>query len=89
MKKTCRTLGLAALAMMVSGCAATMSASDVYWARSLERARYQNTSSGVTAADRLHTVRQVVDQDARSLVDDIDYIFMWERPSRLSRWHNR
>jgi len=89
MKTISRTLGLAALAIIVSGCSATMSASDVYWSRSFERARNQNTSSGITAADRLHTVRQVVDQDSRALVDDLDYIFQWERPSRLSRWHNR
>lgn len=85
----CQTLGLVALAIMASGCAATVSASDVYWSRVFDRVRNQSAGTGQTAADRLHTVRQAADQDARSIVDDIDYIFMWDRPSRLSRWHNR
>lgn len=72
-----------------SGCAAMSSAQDVYWARSFDRARYQDTNSGQTAADRLHIVRRVVDQDARGMVDDLDFIMMWDRPSRLTRWHNR
>lgn len=90
MRKTWQVLGLIGLTLTTgAGCAATTSASDVYWARSYDRARYQNTNSGQTPADRLHTVRRVVDQDARSMVDDIDFIMMWDRPSRLSRWHNR
>jgi hypothetical protein len=42
-----------------------------------------------SAADRMHVQRQVANQDARALVDDLDMIFMTERPSRLSRSHNR
>ena len=89
MKIICRTLGLAVLALIASGCAATMSASDAYWSRTFDRARYQDTATGITAADRLHIIRQVVDQDSQALVDDFDYIFFLDRPSRLGRWHER
>ena len=70
------------------GCAA-MQAEGPYWARIGERAIYQDTDSTQTAADRLHMHRRVIDQDAKSLIDDIDVIMLRERPSRLSRWHNR
>lgn len=60
-----------------------------YWDYTGNRALFQVTNSSQTAADRMHTHRQVIQQDARSLIDDIDFILLRERPSRLSRWHNR
>lgn len=71
----------------LGGCA-LLPAEGVYWGRVVERARFQDTDSVQTPADRMHTFRRVVDQDARALVDDIDYILLRDRPSRLSRWHN-
>jgi len=60
-----------------------------YWDFTANRSIFQMTNSSQTAADRMHTHRQVIAQDARSLIDDIDFILLRERPSRLSRWHNR
>ncbi|NOX60209.1 MAG: hypothetical protein GXP29_15300 [Planctomycetes bacterium] len=60
-----------------------------YWGFTANRAIFQVNNSTQTAADRMHTHRQVINQDARSLIDDIDFILLRERPSRLSRWHNR
>lgn len=71
----------------LGGCA-LLPSEGVYWGRVVERARFQDTDSVQTPADRMHTFRRVVDQDARALVDDIDYILLRDRPSRLSRWHN-
>lgn len=60
-----------------------------YWDFTANRAIFQVTNSTQSAADRMHTHRQVIAQDARSIIDDIDFILLRERPSRLSRWHNR
>jgi len=73
---------------MVAGCSLA-GAEQVYWQRIVDRARFQNTNSVQTPADRMHTFQQVIDQDARALVEDIDYILLRDRPSRLSKWHNR
>ena len=62
---------------------------QAYWDFTGNRAIFQVNNSSQTAADRMHTHRQVINQDARSLIDDIDFILLRERPSRLSRWHNR
>lgn len=82
--------GFAALFLLTmgSGCA-LWGAEGAYWDRVFHKAMWQDTNSTQSAADRMHTQRQVVDQDARSLVDDFDWMTMRERPSRLSRWHNR
>jgi hypothetical protein len=39
--------------------------------------------------DHRHRVRQVMLNDERSLVEDLDVFFMTERPSRLNRWHSK
>jgi hypothetical protein len=31
----------------------------------------------------------VAEHDARALIEDLDLLFMTDRPSRLSRWHDR
>jgi hypothetical protein len=66
-----------------------MPAEFAYWERVTDRAIFQNTNSTQTPADRMHTHKKVIDQDARALIDDIDYIMLRDRPSRLSRWHDR
>ncbi len=89
MKK--RLIGLGVLALVVvssSGCALIPS-SNYYWGRRIHNAFTQNTDSVQSAAGRMHTLKWVADQDARGFVDDLDYIFLVDRPSRLSRWHNR
>ena len=91
MKK--RTTGLA-LGVMVLLTACTtgcfqLPTEKAYWDFTGNRAIFQVTNSSQSAADRMHTHRQVINQDARSLIDDIDFILLRERPSRLSRWHNR
>ena len=87
-KLVCATLGLGIMAVAVSGCA-TAGGEVAYWDRVFHKAAWQDTNSAQSPADRLHTQRQVVDQDARALIDDFDWMTMRERPSRLSRWHNR
>jgi len=39
--------------------------------------------------DHYHAVYDVAEQDRRALGDDLDLLFMTDRPTRLSRWHSR
>jgi len=80
-------LGLAVLLSSI-GCA-LIPTEQAYWDYRFEKAVTQDTNSVQSSADRLHTHRQVAAQDARAFVDDWDVVWMKDRPSRLSRWHNR
>ena len=90
MRRTIRAaLGVALLILMANSGCGLLVAEQAYWNQRAHKTFWQDTNSSQTPADRMHTQRQVVNQDARALVDDIDFILMRERPSRLSRWHNR
>ena len=39
--------------------------------------------------EHYHRVYQSVDQDRRALSEDLDVLFMTDRPTRLSRWHGK
>ena len=90
MRRTIRAaLGVALLILMANSGCGLLVAEQAYWKQRVYKTFSQDTNSSQSPADRMHTQRQVVNQDARALVDDIDFILMRERPSRLSRWHNR
>ena len=82
--------GLAGLlgVVILSGCAVTQG-SSVYWNEVGDRTVYQDTDSTQTPGGRLHTIKRSVDQDAKSIIEDIDYVTLTDRPSRLSQWHER
>jgi hypothetical protein len=44
---------------------------------------------GETSAEHRERVSTVADQDARALAEDLDLLFMTDRPTRLTRWHGR
>ena len=44
---------------------------------------------GETSEEHRERVSAVADQDARALVEDLDVLFMTDRPTRLTRWHGR
>lgn len=39
--------------------------------------------------DHEYSVVRVIRRDKLSLVEDLDLLFMTERPSRLNRWHSK
>jgi hypothetical protein len=80
--------GVAFLTLWCTGCGLHES-NKYYWDRRLHNSVTQNTNSVQSPDDRMHTLKTVADQDARAFVDDWDYMFLMDRPSRLSRWHNR
>jgi hypothetical protein len=42
-----------------------------------------------STGDHLHAINAVIDYDRRAMFGDLDLFFQTERPSRLSRWHDR
>ena len=80
--------GLGVVVALLAGCAA-MAADGVYWDRVAHKAVYQDTDSTQTPGERMNMFKRVVDKDAAAIVDDIDHILLRDRPSRLSRWHDR
>lgn len=49
----------------------------------------QGETLGETSAEHRERVSAVADQDARAIVEDLDLLFMTDRPTRLTRWHSR
>lgn len=88
MKKLAIAMLGGALLWIGAGCG-TIPANNAYWEYRLQKLSTQSSGTVETPGDRMHTLRQVANQDSRALVDDLDYFFMTDRPSRLSRWHNR
>lgn len=39
--------------------------------------------------EHFHTVSMSLEQDRRTLAEDLDLLFMTDRPTRLTRWHSR
>jgi hypothetical protein len=91
MRRLVRGALIAGLFVLVSstGCISQIPVEQAYWDRTLERSLFQEGSMTQSTADRMHLHRQVIDEDARAIIDDIDYVLLRDRPSRLSRWHNR
>ena len=42
-----------------------------------------------STGDHMHTISTVIDFDRRALFNDLDLLYQTDRPSRLSRWHDR
>ena len=46
-------------------------------------------TTGETPEEHRERVYRTLEQDRRMMADDLDLLFMTERPSRLTRWHSR
>ena len=90
MNRALHGLGLACLAaalVTLSGCA-SWSASQ----RAMLRFNYPHAGSEtLTQApdEHYHVISRVSATDARALVEDLDLLFLTDRPTRLTRWHDR
>ncbi len=72
--------------LWLSGCATSIGADErpLLW-------RYPHAASETftqTPEGHYEFVSRVRAHDARALVEDLDLVFMTERNSRLSRWHD-
>ena len=39
--------------------------------------------------EHFHRADMILDRDRRALAEDLDLLFMTDRPTRLSKWHGR
>jgi len=70
------------------GCA-QFSKEAIYWNRTVTKGVSQDRSMTESYTEQMHRFYAVVDQDARAIVDDIDLVLQRDRPTRLTRWHDR
>jgi hypothetical protein len=77
----------AVIALLLPGCAA-MTRSP----RSTVLLNYPHaTEANMTQSPEEHYryISDIAAHDARALVEDLDLLFMTDRPTRLTRWHSR
>ena len=73
--------------VFISGCA-TWAA----WQEKTVRWYYPHATGeglGLSPDDHARMASSISAHDARALVDDLDVFFMTDRPTRLTRWHDR
>lgn len=75
-------LGLLGLA----GCAAASGgAHESSWRQGVAR----GATLSETPDEHAHRLRVIRNRDRRALAEDLDLLFMNDRPTRLTRWHDR
>lgn len=78
-------LGLLVVVLAVAGTAGCTSRASQLWVHSH---RHLETL-GQTSEEHNQWVIQIVDRDRHALVEDLDMLFMTDRPTRLTKWHSR
>lgn len=84
-RRTVVALTLAA-GFLMSGCGPLYSQDR--WAPNL-RPHVHEQALAKDGCDHRYQLQSVSTQDQRGIVDDLDMIFMTDRPSRLNKWHDR
>ena len=82
----CIVAATALLSLMLPGCAA-MTRSP----RATVMLNYPHaTEANLTQSPHEHFqyVSNIAAQDGKALVEDLDLVFLTDRPSRLTRWHS-
>ena len=69
------------------GCASVMGCSTKTMATAYPHSRTETL--GQDSHEHYHAVSMSAEQDRRALAEDLDLLFMTDRPSRLNRWHSR
>ena len=42
-----------------------------------------------STGDHMHSISAVIDRDVRAFFHDLDLLYMTDRPTRLTPWHDR
>jgi hypothetical protein len=87
MARLARCIAGVGLLLILSGCASFTRAprSTVIW-------NYPHaTEATLTQSPQEHyqAASNVAHRDARGLIEDLDVFFLTDRPTRLTRWHDR
>jgi hypothetical protein len=87
MRRLTRCIVAVCLLALLSGCVAFTRAprSTVLWnyPHATERSLTQSPS------EHYQAVSNIASHDAQALIEDLDILFMTDRPTRLSRWQGR
>lgn len=75
--------GVCMLALVSAGLAGCTTRAGQLW---VYPHRHEETLT-MTKEEHNQAVIRIADQDRRALVDDLDLVFMTDRPTRLTRWH--
>ena len=79
-------LGLLVVVLAVAGTAGCTSRASQLWVH----ASHRNLETLVqTGEEHNQSVIEIVDRDRRALAEDLDMVFMTDRPTRLTKWHSR
>ncbi len=84
-----RMFGAAALLlviMLLPGCMSTRAPRSMVFLNFPHAAEKNLTQS---PHEHTQMAGDVLERDARALIEDLDILFLMDRPSRLNRWHNR
>ena len=83
----CLVLGASVLLGSL-GCV-QMSKEAIYWHHTGTKAVSEDRTMTESYTEQMHRFTAVVDQDARGIIDDLDVLALRDRPTRLTRWHDR
>ena len=66
------------------------------WSEDLQQAKlflqYPHARMGTltqTPDEHFYVISEVIRRDKTALIDDLDMLFLTDRPTRLTRWHDR
>ncbi len=91
MTKRCFTgvvLTVVALAALSTGCM-QLTRSGFVVQRTIDKGLVLDRNMTQTPEEQMHSLAAVVDTDAKGLVEDSDLFWQCDRPTRLTRWHER
>ncbi len=91
MTKRCFTvvmLTVVALAALTTGCM-QLTRSGFVVQRTIDKGLVLDRNMTQTPEEQMHSLAAVVDTDAKGLVEDSDLFWQCDRPTRLTRWHER
>ena len=77
-RKTMAVLGLGLACFAVTGC---------YSAGSRPHSCMETLAED--GDEHYHRVDMILDRERRALAEDLDLLFLTDRPTRLSRWHGK
>lgn len=91
MTKRCFTvvmLTVAAVTALTTGCM-QVTRSGFVVQRTIDRGLVLDRNMTQTPEEQMHSLAAVIDTDAKGLVADSDLFWQCDRPTRLTRWHER
>ena len=83
----CLLVALVLLALALPGCAAWAKIQNASVDLNYPHARGETLAQ--LPPERYHKVSRVTARDVRAIVEDLDLLFLTDRPTRLTRWHDR